>query len=805
MLRAITCLVFATLALSAQDSSTSNHSNHSLSGKVSDPSGGAVPAASVRLYSRTTDIQRTAQSGAGGDFRFDNLPAGEYLVEARTQGLDQASPIAVRVPSPGGVDLKLDVERLSTRVLVTATATPVSTQEAGKAMDVIDGQELDRRAEITFSDAVRLTPGVRVQQLGSPGTFTRILMRGLRAYDTSVTIDGFRLRDAASVQADATAYLGDLLVVNSDRIEVLRGSGSSMYGSNAIGGVINVVTDQGGGPLRGEISAEGGGLGLFRGLARMSGGAKENRFQYSGGVARLDVNGGIDGIESVANTSAQGFAQWRPTASTALGVRVMGTQAGVGITSNPQAAPIGNLPAGNSVVPAIALAPDQIRRLERGQPVNWGNATYAPNLADPDSRRDSNFYSSMVSWTQQLTPRVNYRVAWNRFNSNRDNVNGPLGVGYQSPYLSSNFYGGRYDTLQARADFAIARTHLLSAGYEWEQEDYDNHARDWNPDPASRTDARSRIRQRSSAVFVQDQARFFSDRLLLNLSGRIQSFDLQRPTFEGGAPKYEGVKLASPANAYTGDASLAYLIPSSNTKLRAHVGNGYRAPSLYERFGTSFFFGQFSPYGDPRLRPERTIAVDFGVDQYFAGDRYRVGVTYFYTRLQEIIGFGSTPNDPFGRFGGYVNTGGGLARGVELTAEARPWRSFVARGSYTYTNADERQSILTDGSVRGIRVLPHALTLVATQQITRRLNVTADFLAGSEYLSGTFFVGTGTRPYLFEGPRKLDASVNYTLPVGERVNLRFFTRIENLLNQRYFEDGFRTPKMWAVGGMKVLF
>lgn len=801
MYRAFFYLALAATVLSAQDSST-----HPLSGKVGDPDGKAVASATVRLYSRSTDVQRVVRTGADGAFRFDNLPAGDYLIEARTQGLDQASPVGVIVPSTSELELKLDVERLSTRVLVTATATPVSTQEAGKTTDIIDASEIDRRAEITFSEAVRESPSVRVQQLGSPGSFTRILMRGLRAYDTSITVDGFRLRDAAAVQADATSFLGDLLMINSDRVEVLRGSGSSVYGSNAIGGVINVVTDQGGGPLRGEISAEGGGLGLFRGLARMSGGVKENRFQYSAGVAHLDVNGGIDGIEDVFNTGAQGFAQWRPTASTALSARVMANWADTWLTSSPQSAPVANLPPGNSVVYALPLPAAQIRNLEQGLPVDWTNATFAPNLYDPDARRNAEFYASMLSWTQQLTPRVNYRVAWNRFNSNRDNPDGPLGVGYQPFYASVNTFDGRYDTIQARADFTIARSHLLSAGYEWEQEDYDNHALDADPNPATRTDARTRIKQRSNTAFVQDQMRFLSDRLMINLSGRIQGFKLSAPTFEGGAPKYEGVALDSPPNAYTGDASIAYLIPKSSTKLRAHVGNGYRAPSLYERFGTSFFFGEFSPYGDPRLRPERSISFDFGFDQYLAGDRFRAGVTYFYTRLQEIIALGSTPfDDPFGRFGGYVNTKGGLARGIEITAEARPWRSFVAHGSYTYTNADERTPFLTNGSVRGIRVLPHALTLVATQQVTRRFNVTADLLAGSEYLSGTFFVGTGTRPYAFPGPRKLDLSANYTIPVGERTSLRLFSRIENVLNRRYYEDGFRTPTIWATGGLKLMF
>lgn len=800
MIRSFASILLGALALNAQDAGT-----HSLTGRVVDPAGAGVPGATVRLHLKTQDLLRTAATSAEGAFRFDRLPPGEYLAEARTDGLDQVNPVTVSVPAQAELTLALEVERLTTRVLITASSTPLFADEAAKAMDVLDAESLERRAEITVSEALRVTPGVRVQQLGGPGSFVRILTRGMRAYDTSVTIDGMRLRDAAAVQADATAFLGDLQLIGTDRVEVLRGTGSSLYGSNALGGVINLVTDQGGGRPRGEISAEGGGLGVARGLARVAGGARENRFQYSAGMAHLNVNGGVDGIEAVRNTGTQGYAQWRPTAATSLSARFFGNLSTIGVNSNPVAAPLANLPPGNGQVRAVPLAPSQLLRLEQGLPFEWGAATFAPQPWDPDSRREARFASTMLAWTQQLAPRASYRIAYHNLNSRRDNRNAPGGVQFQPAFNSSNLFAGRYDTLQARADVALTRTNLLSAGYEWEREDYANHATDQNPFPGARVNARTGVRQRSHSLFVQDQMRFFGERLLVNLSGRWQGFQLDRPTFSGGAPQYVGVALTAPPDAFTGDASLAYIFPTTGTKLRAHIGNGYRAPSLYERFGTSFFFGEFSAFGDPRLAPERTLAFDFGVDQYFANNRYRLGATYFYTRLQSIIGFSSLRDDPFGRWGGYVNTGGGLARGVEITGEARPSRTLLVQGSYVYTNAIEQRPILLDGNTRTIRVLPHAVTVVATQQITRRWQVTADFLGGSSYLSGTFFVGGGTRPYLFDGPRKLDAALSYTHPVRDEMSMRFFLRAENVLNQRYFEDGFRTPRLWATAGMKLLF
>lgn len=777
-----------------------------LSGRVLDPSAAAVPGATVRLYNRDSSFLRTAVADSHGAYRLDEVPAGEFLLEGRTGGLDQASAVPVTI-EPGKdqtVDLKLEIHGLATRVLVTATANPVSTEETGKAMDVIDSNEMARRQVITFPEAIKLTAGLRVQQLGGPGSFTRILTRGLRAADTGVLVDGMRLRDPASVQGDATAFLGDLQLIGTDRIEVLRGLGSSLYGTNATAGVINLVTDQGGGPLRGEITGEGGGLGLFRGMARVAGGLKNDKFQYSAGLAELNVNGGIDGIENVRNTSGLGYALWRPSARTSLSGRVWGTAATVGINSNPQAAPAVNLPS-STVITAVPLAADQARLADQGLPFSWGNATFAPNLYDPDSKRVGLVVSSLLSWNQEVSPRFNYRVSYQGVDSNRDNRNGPAGSGYQSLYNSSSIFAGRLDTIQARADWVLAKWNVLSGGYEFEREYYENPSTDENPDPSQRVDARASAAQRSHSAFFTDQFRLLGERLQVNLSGRFQGFQLSKPSFTGGTPLYEGATFTAPPNAYTGDAAVSYFVPASSTKLRAHAGNGFRSPTLYERMGSSFYFGSFSALGDPRLRPERTVSGDFGVDQYFANSRYRVSASYFYTRLQEVIGYAGLVNDPYGRWGGYVNLGGGLARGVELSGEARPYRSLTLSSSYTYTNADERNSSLIGGSLRSIRVFPQMFSAVATQQVTRRTLVTLSFLGASDYISGSFFVGSGNRPYQFDGPRKLDLAVSYTLPLSERTSLRFFTRAENLTNQRYFEDGFRTPGIWATAGLKLAF
>ena len=779
-----------------------------ISGRVLDPSGASVPAATIRIYSRDNAVRQVAQSGDNGSYSFARVPAGEYLIEARTEGLDQASPVSVQLSAGQQLeqDLTLNIRGLSARVLVTASSTPQSTVESGKAMDVVDRADLERRGVYSFSEALETTAGLRVQQLGGPGQLTRIQTRGLRAADTSVLLDGMRLRDVASPQGDSTAFMSNLLLTGADRIEILRGSGSSLYGTNAIGGVVNVVSDQGGVPLHGEIGGEGGGLGFGFGDVRIAGGLRHDQLQYSLAASHLNVSGGTGGIENVRNTSEQASLLYRPDSRTTLSARLFASEAMTGLNASPYAAPDANLPA-TGIVPAVALSSSQIGLGDAAQPFSWGNATFAPNFSDPDNRAVSNLTSTMFSAQRSVTSRLTLRVSWQSFLGDRNNTNGPAGAGYQPSNNTLDYYRGRVDTLNARADLALGRHNLITGGYEFERETYRSRNTDFNPDPAQHSNAIADVSQNSHSVFAQDQLRIFGDRLLLSLSGRMGHYQLSGPDFQGGTAVFQNAPLTSPRNSYTGDAALSYFIPSSQTKFRAHVGNGYRSPSLYERFGAYYYGGSFTPIGDPQLKPERTIAVDFGVDQYFASNRLKLSASYFYTRLQNVVSYGDTPNDLYGRYGGYINAGGGLARGVEVSGEARPWRSMMIQASYVYTNAIERNAILTGGFLQAIRVFPHAGTLVATQQVGRRIQVTATFIGASDYISGVFYVYSagGNRPYLFPGPRKLALTSSYTLPLGEHRSVKFYARVQNALNQNYYEDGFRTPKAWASGGLKFLF
>ena len=315
-------------------------------------------------------------------------------------------------------------------VVVTASGTPQPVDEVSKAITVVDQANIEERDEYSISEALRTVPGLRVQQLGGPGTFTSIKIRGLRNEDTAVLIDGLRFRDAAATQGDASGLLEDLMVTNIDRLEVLRGTGSSLYGSNAIGGVINLVTAEGGGRLRGKLATEGGSLGLFRGRAQVSGGIKDDRLTYSLGLTHLNVSKGVDGDDAARNSSGQGRLDFRFSPSATLSGRIYTADSFLQLNNSPQA--LGNVPP-SGIVDAVPLSEQALRLYETGTPLSQldtGAATFIPSANDPDGSRNANFFSGALLFTHQPSERLSYTASYQGLVSNRITPTARVGLGF---------------------------------------------------------------------------------------------------------------------------------------------------------------------------------------------------------------------------------------------------------------------------------------------------------------------------------------------------------------------------------------
>ncbi len=773
----------------------------SLAGRIVDPQDRVVPQARIRLFDRASGQVRETDSSPAGRYRFDDIPPGDYVLEAQGSAGALSGAAVVRVDGSSGRDLALAVSGVTAEVVVTASSTPLLAREAAKALDVIDANELALRNELSVAEAVRTLPGIRVQSLGGPGSFTTVQTRGMRSYDTAVLIDGLRFRDAASPQNDATAFLSNLATVDTERIEVMRGSGSSLYGSNAMAGVINVTSRTGGGPAQGDVLLEGGGLGMVRTVPSLRGGLAGDRLTYSGAVSYIDVTEGVRGANPYRSVSPQGMLRYQlsPTLSATGRVWYAGDRAQTRNSPDFPGEVLANFPAAGSVA-AAALPTDQLERFEQGLPFDGGQATFVPSANDPDAVRRSSFLNASAVLRHTVAPGATYRVAYQAVATEREHVNGPRGVGFQPFDASSSFYDGRTDMLQARLDAAFGTSNFFSAGYEFEREQLFTEA--------SGNTATITIDSYSHALYAQDRIELLGGRLQVSFGGRLQTFDLPDPTFVGGSHPYGGAGVEVPA-AYTGDAAVAWFVPGSETKLRLHVGNSYRAPSPFERFGGTFssFFRSFSFYGDPRLEPERAVAVDGGIDQSLFDSRLQIGATAFYTDLENAIlfDFANFPaaTDPFGRFFGYRNSGGGRARGVELSVQAAPSLSTSLRASYTYTDSVSDTPTIGDDFFGVPGLSKHLFTLTATQWIAERLNVTFDLFAASDYPLSPF--GALGRRLVFGGPVKGDLVVRYDLLARPDLGLDLYAKVENLFDHDYYEDGFLTPGAWAIGGLRVRY
>jgi iron complex outermembrane receptor protein len=799
-------LLFLILMISAAGAIA--ESGASLTGTVRDPQGQPVPGATVTILSRSGAAGSTTTSDSAGAYRFEGLPAGDYLLRAGSPGFALFLSEDLRLTADAGAkrDVTLQLAGVREEVVVTASGTPQLPEQVSRATTVIDQAGADDRDVSALSDVVALAPGVRVQQLGGPGAFTTIQIRGLRTEDTAVLVDGLRLRDASATQADASGLIEDLLVPDATQVEVMRGSGSSLYGTNAIGGVINVITDQGGGRTRGSVLLEGGSLGMFRGRAQLAGGLRKDKIEYSLALADTNVTSGVGGDAPFRDISTQGRVTFHLSPSIRLTARLFGADSFSKVPGQPD---LIGAPSGFGIVNAIPLPPALTALYQNGTPlsqINTGNATFIPALDDPDSTRAARFVDAALILNAQASPSLDYSISYQLVSNGRRYDNGPAGVDFQPTSNTRSLYDGRIQTTDAQFHYR-AGFNLLSGGYEFENENYANdNTQQGVPAAANAVN----VTQKSNSVFAQDQLRFFGNRLQISGAFRAQFFMLERPVFAplASAP-YQGVAFPSPAAAYTGDGSIAYFFRKTGTKLRAHAGRGYRAPSLFERFGAGFdpVFG-YTVYGDPRLSPEHSTSLDSGVDQTFFNGRLKTSASYFYTWLDDVINFDTSglinpATDPFGRFIGYLNTRGGISRGVETSATLAPTRSLKVTGAYTYLNALERTPIV--GDVLRTFVAPmNQFSLLVTEQPTSRLLLTFDTLESSSYL-GPIYGEVVTQTYRFNGIHKVNLGASYRIAMKEYRALRLFVRANNIFNQTYFESGFLTPGRTASGGLQFEF
>jgi vitamin B12 transporter len=651
-----------------------------------------------------------------------------------------ASATLAQAQSPPGAD-----------IVVTPTRTAQPIQRAGSAVTVITAEDIEKTSAKDLGEVLRLSPGLTLARNGGPGQFQAVRIRGGDARHTLVLLDGIRVNDPTSTGREFD--FATLVPADIERIEVLRGPQSALYGSEAMGGVINIITKRGRGAPRATIAVEGG-----------SYGTKETRASISGGDDRVDYSFGLSAVES-AGFSSFGYriprlryvAPWGFEPDSA---RRLGFTGRVGV----------------NVADGV--------RLELGGSTSFNRAQFdvaflpfpdTPSLATSELH---NIYGKLIADSFGGKLRNTVTIFNTRANRAYENVSyfGPRAALITSRGDTS-FIGERTGA-EYQGDLNLGGFGLTTFGARVERETADSFSRAVLP-VAGRELRTIAAEQTTRSLFALHQVSL-GDRLHLSLGGRLDQVVSPDRQLSGIA----GDSERTIDRFGTWRATAAYEIPETETKLRASAGTGAKAPSLFQLFSPS--------YGTPTLQSEHSWGVDAGIDQTLANGAIKLSATAFLNRYRNLIDFatGATLCPPATRpFGCYFNVARARTSGFELSGDVK--LSPEAHLRITYTNLSAVD-------------LSRRLDLARRPRHEGRVGLVLTPLEGlsvepTVVLVGERFSGTNETDRLAPYAR-LDTYVNY------KVNETFsvYARAENLTNTRYEEvRNFGTPGRSFYAGVRA--
>ena len=631
------------------------------------------------------------------------LGARRVLVSALI--LSNVLPAWAAGGAPGG-----DAEPLQL-VVVSATRIPTPQLDLASSVTVVTAEDIAAQQQRTIADVLRNIPGLNLVQQGGPGSVTSVFMRGTSSNHTKVLIDGIDVSDPSN--ANAAFDFGQLLTQDIERIEVLRGPQSGLYGSDAIGGVINVITRSGSGPMKLAASIEGGSFDSFNQTAGLSG--SQDTFRYSANVAHLH-----SGATPVTPPDLLGPGEPRHddyydnfTVSTKLGLEVA-PSFDLGLVARYTSTHLHYTGEDFSTFPALPAA----EQSESNTDEYYGRATaHLVSLAGAlDQTLGAAFMRNQTATLQPQTPEglntgERVKVDW-----------------------------------QGAVRLAAAETLLL--GLE---------------------DARDEISQPLSASTRIDSG-----------YAELQS-QLGEHWFSALNVRYDDNDRFGSKVTYR--VAPAWVSQASGTKLKASVGSGFKAPTLSELFQD---FPQFLFFANPNLRPESSVGYDAGIEQDLAGNRLRVGATWYHNRIRDLITTDVTATT-------WANVGRATTYGVESFIAWQAARQLALRLDYTYTEASDElahQELL--------RRPKHKSTLNVSWRPREALLLDLSVLSVSTWVDGNRD---------FSIPR-LDApgytAVNLAAAFDLTRTFTVFGRLDNLLDRRYENPvGFLQPRFRAFAGVRA--
>ncbi len=242
--------------------------------KVVDPQSASVPGAQVELFAqnstRTAAVQTTSALGVA---HFRDVPSGDLRVLVLAPGFaEQWTPVS---GSSTEITVPLRLAVQTETIVVTATRTPVPTDESGAAVETLGGAQLDTMRPVAANDALRFLPGAIVNTTGQRGGLSSLFVRGGDSRYNKVIVDAVAVNDPGG-----TIDFGTLPLFEADRLEFSRGAQSTLYGSDAMTSVVQVWSRTGHTPVPElRFGADAGNYGTENGYASLSGAS--GRFDYN--------------------------------------------------------------------------------------------------------------------------------------------------------------------------------------------------------------------------------------------------------------------------------------------------------------------------------------------------------------------------------------------------------------------------------------------------------------------------------------------------------------------------------------------
>ena len=405
-------------------------------------------------------------------------------------------------------------------VVISATKTPVPVSHLTSAVEVIRGEELEQKKIKMVVDALRLAQGMAVFSNGGPGTSASVRIRGASDTHTLVLIDGVIVNSPTLGSYD----FANLTTENIERIEILRGAQSMLYGSDAMGGVINIITKKGSGVPTANAFMEYGSFASLREGGQVSG--AKGPVDFSMSLSRWDTSSFSAANYRRGATERDGFHNWQ--ASARLG---------------------------------FALPKDG--RLDFT--MRWYNADVNTDDTNRDVFGSKNSTNNLIlsgSYEQPLTNWWSQKLTVAQADERDNFVSGPVQKDLQTGIVGPAFaFTSSIGVLNRRVEwqhnFQVAKPLLITAGYQFREEQGDNA----DIAPSSKRIA-------SNAGFAQAQVNVF-DRL-----------------FVTGGVRQDSYNVFSDATTYRTTAGI--LVPETGTKFRGSYATGYRAPTINQLFFPGF-------------------------------------------------------------------------------------------------------------------------------------------------------------------------------------------------------------------------